>query len=234
MSAADALAASVSTMAILAALYHKKSTGKGQHINISMQDVMGWITAESWPLYFSGTVPHRIGNRHLVLAPQNIYKTKDGLVAIAVENQDNWEKLANLIGFTWQKRSFSYHKIKQIEQKVENEISSWASDKTQEYVVTTCQQLRIPAAPVLEIGDIVDHPHTWDRGMIVELEQSGFGKIRLLGSPFKLSLTPSVMENLAPSIGEHSRQILGDLLGYTDKEIESLKEEGIIVLKPEE
>lgn len=231
ISGADAMGASVSGMAILAALYYKKRTGKGQHINVSMHDVMGWITAESWPLYYADSLPLRDGNRHWVLAPQNIFRARDGLVAIAVENEAQWRNLSKLIGFTERQDSFSYEEIKGMEEDLEEKIRAWAKDKTREDVVTACQEMSIPSGPVQEIADVAEHPHTWQREMIVELEHPIGGKIKLLGSPFKLSLTPGVIQKTAPGLGQDTENILSVLLGYTQEEIAALKDEAVILPK---
>jgi crotonobetainyl-CoA:carnitine CoA-transferase CaiB-like acyl-CoA transferase len=220
----------VSAMAVLAALWHKRTTGRGQHVNISMHDIMGWVGAESWPLQYSGKEPMRDGNRHFVLAPQNVFEAQDGLVAIAVENEKQWNALCRLIGRTEGEGSFSYARMKDREEEMENRIAAWMKGKNRDEAVAACQEMKIPAGPVLEIGEVAEHPHSWAREMIVELERTGGERIKLLGSPFHMSLTPGIMESTAPLLGEHTGEVLRDVLGYSDEELRRLQEEGVILM----
>ena len=228
MSAADAMGGTVSAMAILAALFWKRKTGKGQHINLSMHDILGWVCAESWPLHYNGMGPKRDGNRHFVLAPQNLFEAKDGLVAIAIDNEKQWRSLCLMIGHEEAADSFSYSGLKEREKEMEERIASWTKEKTRAEIVAACQKMKIPAGPFLEIGEVAEHPHTWEREMIVEVEHPNGDKIKLLGSPFHLSRTPSRMRRTAPDLGQHTAEVLRLVLGYTEEEIRRLKEEEVI------
>lgn len=228
ISVADAMGSTVSAMAILGALRHKRKTGKGQHIDISMHDIMGWMTASSWPESQTGSPPYRDGNRHAQLAPQNIFQARDGLVAIAVENSDQLERLMDLIGMEDRALGVPFDQVKAHEEKIEAQIGAWAADRNKQEVVEACQQRKIPAGIVHQMADIAEHPHTHAREMIIEMKHSTSGAVKLLGSPFKMSATPGVVKSTAPNLGEHTREVLRDILYYSEKDITELAEDGII------
>jgi crotonobetainyl-CoA:carnitine CoA-transferase CaiB-like acyl-CoA transferase len=232
MSLADQLGGTFAAIPILAALHYRKKTGKGQFIDVSMQDLIAWLTQVSWPQYFvSGSRPQRHGNRHPGMAPHNAYESKDGWVVIAVENEDNWVSLLKVIGredlITDTRFNSPAKRVARVEE-VDELVTRWTKSKTVVEIVNLLNSLMIPSGPVLDLDEIVTHPHTLHREMIVELESPNIGRFKVTGSPLKMSETPGIVANPGSELGQHNEEILCDLLGYSKEEVRKLREEKVI------
>lgn len=232
MSLADQLGATFAAIPILAALHYRKRTGKGQFIDLSMHDISGWITQASWPQYFANeNKSQRYGNRHPRIAPHNAYKAKDGWVVMAIENEENWVSLLKIIGnegLISNARFNSPAKRVTLIEEVDKLIARWTKSKTVSEIVNLLDNVRIPSGPVLGLDEVVMHPHTINRNMIVEIEHPDIGRFKVTGSPLKMSETPAKVSNPAPDLGQHTEEILCALLGYTKEEVGKLRDEKVI------
>lgn len=228
VSSADNVGAATGTMAITAALHHKKRTGRGQHINISMHDVQGWMSSEAWPYLDQDGGPQRDGNHHAALAPQNLYETSDGLIVIEIETQKQLDGATSLLRLAPQTLSAA----KAIETQFDAAFIAWARERSTEEAITECDRHGIPVGKVQSMAEIAENPHTWGRDMLVELEHPVSGPLKLLGSPFKSNRAPGVVARTAPDIGQDTRAVLLELLGYDDTELQRLADEGVIEMKP--
>jgi crotonobetainyl-CoA:carnitine CoA-transferase CaiB-like acyl-CoA transferase len=88
----------------------------------------------------------------------------------------------------------------------------------------------VPVAPVLHIDEAIEDPHVKYRGIIIEVEHSRAGKIRMPGFPIKMEKTPGVINMAAPLLGEHTAQVLKEILGYSDEKIDRLRKTGTVIL----
>lgn len=226
ISAADNMGSATGAMAIAAALHHKRRTGRGQHIHISMHDIMGWLTSESWALLDTKDGPLRTGNRHFAVAPQNIFEAQDGLVAIAVETQKQLDAVCEMLGHD----PVALAESKTHEETLEASLRDWIAGRNMDGAVADCLVRNIPAAPVQGVGDVAENPFTWEREILVTLEHPESGPVKVLGSPFKSNRSQGIVNSAAPTIGAHTRQVLTDLLGYSDDRIDKLAADKIIVV----
>ncbi len=239
----DCNAAMHATTAILAALYYREKTGRGQNIDISMTDCLFHLNENNGPGYlFSGrTVPAVPNTRWAAAyAPYGLYKGKDGLIAIAALSDVLWGKLVRVMGegykwlltdprtselevrLTYQNAPFIHHILEE-----------WVGkfDSVQQ-VEDLLRQAGIPAMRVRTFAEVVDAPYIRDRDMLMKMEQPFVGEIEIYGSPFRMSETPGRVMGHAPLLGEHSREVLSLLLNYGDDEIERLFNEGVIYKEP--
>ena len=226
ISAADNLGAAAGAMAIAAALLHKRRTGRGQHINISMHDIQGWLTSQIWALLDTKAGARRNGNRHFALAPQNLFQARDGLVAIEIETQKQLDALCGMIGYA----RIALAAGKAHEAALEARLKDWVAERTTDAAIGDCLAAKVPAGRVQGIDDIADNPFTWERKMLVALKHPECGVVKVLGSPFKSTRSPGIVATAAPTIGQHSREILGQLLGYSKQRIDELAAEKIIAV----
>jgi CoA:oxalate CoA-transferase len=224
VSSADNVGAATGTMAITAALHHKRRTGRGQHINISMHDVQGWMSSEAWAYLDTPGGPQRDANHHATLAPQNLYETADGMIVIEVETQAHLNGATALLGLP----NCSLDTAKSREPEFDDALCVWARGTTTEDAIATCDHHGVPAGKVQSMAEIAEAPHTWSREMLVELEHPTSGPLKLLGSPFKSSQSPGVVARTAPDIGQHTREVLAELLGYDDTTLKALENDGVI------
>ncbi|MCJ7743147.1 MAG: CoA transferase [Dehalococcoidales bacterium] len=239
----DANAAIHATTAILAALYYREKTGRGQNIDISMTDCLFHLNENNAPGYlFSGrTVPAVPNTRWAAAyAPYALIKGPDGLIGIAALSDILWEKLVRAMGegYEWLLTDprtndlgtrLTYQNAPFIHQTLEDWVAKFDSIQQVEDLLRAAG---VPAMRVKTFAEVVDAPYIRDREMVVKMKQPFAGEIEIYGSPFKMSETPGKVMGHAPLIGEHSREILSQTLGYNDAEIDKLFAEGVIYKEP--
>lgn len=207
-----------SVIAILGALRHRDKTGEGQLIDVSQLDVMLAQSGVSITGYtLSGKLPYERQADRLP-GPQTfgMFKAKDGYVYIAADPQMH-ERLKMGMGVD--------------DLGEESEImDEWVKDKTVKEIVDALNAVSVPVAPVLHIDEAIEDPHVIYRGTIIEVEHARAGKVRMPGFPVKMEKTPGVIKRAAPMLGEHTAQVLKEMLGYSDEEIDRLRKTGIIIL----
>jgi len=231
---ADLVTPVYAAVATLAAIIHLMNTGQGQFIDISMQDCM---FANLVPEFLGDYVIHnrvlpKSGNRHPFLAPLNCYKASNGYIVIAVNSNEWWNNLLKLIG---KEELIGDSRFSRNRSRVENVdevdalIQSWTQDKSIAEVINLLGEAHIPCGPALTVDQLANDPHLLAREMIKEVDYpQPIGKLKIPGSPLKLSAIDTNIESLPPSLGEHNEQIYSELLGYDSTKIATLKEEGII------
>jgi len=239
----DANAAIHATTAILAALYYREKTGRGQNIDISMTDCLFHLNENNGPGYlFSGrTVPAVPNTRWAAAyAPYGLIKGPDGLIAIAALSDILWEKLVRTMGegYEWLLTDprtndlavrLTYANAPFIHQTLEDWVAKFDSIRRVEDLL---RMAGVPAMRVKTFAEVADAPYIRDREMVVKMKQPFAGEIEIYGSPFRMSETPGRVMGHAPLIGEHSREVLSRTLGYDDAEIDNLFAEGILYKEP--
>jgi CoA:oxalate CoA-transferase len=202
---------------VLGALRHRDKTGEGQLVDVSQLDVMMAQTGVSIVGYtLSGKLPwERQADR--LPGPQTfgMFKALDGYVYIGADPQMH-QKLMDAMG---------------VDDLGENSevMDAWVKDKTVDEVVDTLKDA-VPAAPVQNIDKALEDPQVKSRGTMIEVEHSKAGKVRMPGFPLKMEKTPGVIKMPAPLLGEHTAQVLKELLGYSDEKIDELRKSGTVVL----
>ena len=107
-------------------------------------------------------------------------------------------------------------------------IGPRAAERTTDDAENDCRANGIPAGRVQGMEEIAKNAHTWARDMLLELEHPTSGPLKLLGSPFKSTKSPGVVESTAPDIGQHTRDVLSELLGYDEEMLDALSKNGVI------
>jgi CoA:oxalate CoA-transferase len=230
---ADLSAGLFTASAILAALYHRTQSGKGQRIDIALQECVWLFTSvEFSPLYFiTGKTPQRLGNGHPAMTPGNLYPAKDGWIIISTGVLAQIQRLYTAMGRTdllntplcANQRERYKHK-----DEIDAEVSAWTRTLDCESIVKILKQADVPVAKLPTFPEVCQDPQLLERKMIIDVEQPISGKVRVPGSLYKLSQTPGNVSYPAPYLGEHNSEVYGDLLGYAEKEIEQLSTEGVI------
>ena len=166
----------------------------------------------------------RDGNHHPAVAPKNLYETRDGLLAVEVETQTHLDAVTDLLGLARCELAQS----KSRESEFDTAFTAWAAERTTDDAENDCHANGIPAGRVQGMEEIAKNAHTWARDMLLELEHPTSGPLKLLGSPFKSTRSPGVMESTAPDIGQHTRDVLSELLGYDKEMLDALSKSGVI------
>ena len=231
-SIADIFSGTLATIGILAALRVRDKTGLGQQIDISMMDAVVSLLENAIVRYtVSGEIPKRIGSSHPSIAPFDVFETRDGWLVIGIGNDNLWKKFCKLINreellnasrfTTNSKRSDNYHELKSI-------ITEWSKKKTTEEALNILIEGGIPSSEVNSVDKIVNDFNIKLRDMIIEVNHPRAGKVKIAGTPIKLSLTPGKVEIGSPLLGQHTEETLNELLRFSKEEIDRLRREGVI------
>jgi CoA:oxalate CoA-transferase len=219
-------------IAILAALYYRKVSGEGQAIDISMQDGIWAMVFPDRANYFDNhIVPKRIGNKLSSSAPFGAYNAKDGYVVICTITDPQWQKVLQAIGredLSGEQRYATRENRTKNMEEVDSLVQAWCKEKTVEEVFAILKKFQVPCSPLPTFDQVANDPHLLSRDMIVEVDQPVSGKVRLIGSVYKMSKTPGDRKKRIPEVGEHNKEIYGGLLGIDAQEMQKLKEESVI------
>lgn len=216
---------------ILIALYNREKTGKGQMVDVSLLDSqIAWLTYRAGAYFASGEVPQPMGSGHPVIVPYQAFKSKDVFVNIAVGNDQLWERFCKAVGL---ENVMNDPKFATNAKRVENreEIVKIISDlivtKDGEEWLKILTDAGVPCGPIYTVDKIFADPQVLHREMVKELDHPKAGKIKVTGIPIKLSDTPGEVETAPPVLGQHTQEVLTEL-GYSDKDLEKLKQEKVI------
>jgi crotonobetainyl-CoA:carnitine CoA-transferase CaiB-like acyl-CoA transferase len=217
---------------ITSALFKRERTGEGEYVEVGMFDtiypmlaspVSSWVTEKD--------TPPRTGNQHsgLSIAPYNAYEVEDGYVAIICIAERHWENLAREMGredLIGVERLSSKAKRANHREEVDGYIEDWLEGKAKDDVVDVLLDANVPCAPVRTVEEVVADPHLDHRNMLNYLENQTHGRdeIPVPGLPIKFagSEDPDVVP--APLLGEHTDEVLAEMLGYDEARIAELRD----------
>lgn len=220
---------------VMTALYQREKNGKGQLVDVSMHDTMYPAMASPIGAYYNndGKLPERTGNRHSGLAqsPYNVYPSEDGFVAIFCVTDRHWNNLVKCIGKNELLKDprFETNKKRVENMEVVDEIiSAWTIEQKKQDIIQDLLKSHVPCAPILSVSEFADDPHLKARGMIREIDHPTGGRIRVPGTPIRLSESPLDEITPSPLLGEHTDQILKEFINIDDNELEKLRVDGVI------
>jgi len=223
----DIQGAIYAAVAIMAALYAREKTGKGEFVDISLMDVA--VASMIMPLsfYYAGARTERGESLLSGGAPfYNLYQTADlRFISIASLEPKFWVELCKLLVLEkYEDRQLaSSEEAKQIH----DDLAAVFGQKTRDEWVKILNEHDIPCAPVYDIGEVPHDPHVTSRKMIYQMETEAFGELNQLATPIRMSQTPLSVRSPPPKLGEHTLQILQEA-GYSMNDAERLKAEGAI------
>ncbi len=217
---------------ILAAYISREKTGKGQRLEVSLLDTqVYYLTYVAQYFFHSGKIPQPIGSGHQSLVPYQAFRTKDIQIVIVAHQDNHFQQLCEAIGKPeWSKDARFATRSGRLENKalliplMEEYLQTRNGDEWLEKI----HKAGIPAGPINTLDRVLSDPQVLAREMVVEMEGPGKEKVKTLGHPWKMSETPRSTYTRPPRLGEHSREILASLLGYSQEKIDSLKQKGII------
>ncbi len=227
---ADIYSGQVAAYGIMQGLFMRERTGRGQLVDSAMLDNMLALNEGMVALYsVSGQVSERGKPRNLW--PRGAYETKDGYVALSVPDNIIWSRLCKAMGrdeliaddraATGTARSANVDTLQPV-------IEGWLGTLTREQAVETLNAKGVPCGPVYTAEDVFDDPHVKARGMIMPIEDPEFGTFGFARSAPHLSSAPELPANAAPNLGQHTREILHDLLGYDSRDVDRLAADGVV------
>ena len=217
--------------AIMAALYYREHTGEGQFIDIAMLDsimpLMGWVAAN---LLIGGQQPVLMGNDNFTAAPSGTFRTQDGYVNIAANQQKQWEDLTDALGVPelktdprFQERDTRKANRKQLTPLLEAKLSLQSTL----HWVDVLNEKGIPTGDIYGLEKALLQPQSLHRRVIETVKEPEIGDIKLFNLTAKFSKTPAAIDAPPPRLSAHTGEILRGL-GYKDDDIKALKEKGAI------
>lgn len=228
-SIADHVAGIYLAVGILIALYNREKTGRGQQVDVAMVDTIFSILENAIVNYtVAGIIPERNGNIDPSIAPFDIYDCKDGYIALGVGNDRLFKKFCDAIGHDELLEDPRYKtndlRYKNYVPDLQNIIADWCKDYTKKEIEDIMDKAGVPCGPVLNIKEVIEHPHIQAREMMVHCKHPTAGDQYFQGCVIKLSETPGSVDTPAPLLGQHNSEIFG----LTEEELKELKEEGVI------
>lgn len=211
----DMSAALYASYGTMVALYHRAMTGEGQHVDIAMVDsIFAMLETNVLRYTVDGVVPERIGSRHPISTPFDIYQAKDGYIVIAVANNPLFAKLCQVIGQPelYQDPRFETDSLRtEHERDLKGILEAWLQQHTVEEAERLIGEAGVPCSRIHSIQEIVEDEHTNIREMLVDVEHPIAGTMKLVGNPVKLSSTPPIIEKRSPLLGEHTEEVIGGI-----------------------
>ncbi len=230
----DIKSATASAFAILAALCHHQNTGEGQYIDLASQETVAILNTDMLlDFIMNGREVKRKGNRDEVMAPHNCYKCsgKDKWISIAIETDEEWESLCCVMGkedLITDERYLDTNSRWKNQDELDDIINDWTKDFDHQELMITLQKAGVAAAPSYCSEDLFNDPHIKERKIFQETEHPVIGKDWVVAPPWRLSETPASIKRQAPTIGEHNKEIICDLLGMTEDELQQLVKEEVV------
>jgi formyl-CoA transferase len=213
-------------VAILAALRRRDSTGAGQRIDLALMDsALSWLANVGENHLVSGEVPGRFGNGHPTIVPYQVFRSKDGYLAVGIGNDKQYRKFCGIAGVpelsTDERFSTNPARVRNREALIPLLERVFAARPTAEWIERLWNE-GIPAGPINTVDRALADPNTQARGMVVEMPHPKAGSVRLIGSPMKFSATPVEYRLPPPLLGEHTEEVLRDVLGMSGGAVREL------------
>ena len=220
---------------ILGALVQRERTGKGQRVEIAMHEAAVIALASAMGAVMDGDVgvPDRTGNRHpaLAMAPYNTYRCADGYVAIFTAAERHWHSMCKMLGrpelLDDPGLSSTIGRAKRMAE-VDDIVGAWTLTRTKDEVLRELNEAHVPCAPVKTAREVAHDPHLEARGFWVDVDHPRRGKTRVPISPIRLHAGgKSEIRRPAPTLGQDTEAVLGELLGFKADELARLRAEKV-------
>jgi len=232
VSIADMTAGMYAAFGILLALRVKERTGRGQAIDVSMLEGQMSLLGSMIGAYFAdGELPQPMGTAYKALLPYQTFRTKTRDLALAVGSEKLWKVFCPAISRPELADDPRYRtnadRAKNRESLITALQETFLTRSYEEWEPLLLAR-GIPMGAINDIAQVVGHPQVAARGALVEMDHPRAGKVRMVGVPVRLSETPGAVRTPAPMLGEHTGEVLKELLGLDDRQIHALREGGVI------
>ena len=218
---------------VMAAYIHRLKTGEGQRLDVSLLDGQVYLlTYIAQYYFFSGKIPGPIGSGHQSLVPYQAFKTKDIQIVIVAHQDHHFKYLCEALGKPeWAQDPRFATRPKRLENKsalipmMEEHLMTRPGDEWLELI----HKAGVPAGPINTLDRVLSDPQVLNREMVQEIEgPQGKGKVKILGNPLKFEKTPVKTFTPPPRLGQNTREILTQILGYSKEKIDYLVQKGFV------
>jgi crotonobetainyl-CoA:carnitine CoA-transferase CaiB-like acyl-CoA transferase len=217
---------------IMTALYERERTGRGRLVEVALQEALyPSLTSNLATLHYKGREAVRTGNRHGVIAPYNLYKARDGWVAILCTTDDHWQRLLRAMNRPelGQDPRFATNKARMTNlDDTDAEVERWTSTRTRQQVFEAASEHAVPAAPVRELDEVMQDAHMHERGALCWIDHPDLGRIVAMRSAIRYRGAALPAIAASAGLGQHNREIYGDWLNLDEAELADLRRDGVI------
>ncbi len=232
---ADSFAGMFAFQAVLTALWARQETGEGQFIDFS--ELEGICTMMAWPFMdyaCNGRVMAPSGNAEAGASPSGVFPAAgvDAWVAISIQGEQQWGAFCRATpGASWSEEAQWADAAFRLNHRdaLNRMVAQWTREQPPAALVHGLRMYGVNAAPVHDIAGQVADPHFWERGLFRKVTVEGLGDLTLYGSPWRLAATPTLGCTGAPRLGEHTCDVLKDVLDYDEARIRELAANNILV-----
>jgi len=230
---ADLTAGLWAAIAINAALRHKEVTGHGQHLDVSLLDTqVATLSIQGLNYLSSGEAPGLLGNAHPNIVPYQVFPTADGNIIVAVGNDAQFERFAEFIGAADLAEN---EKFATNDNRVRNRdeltliLNDIMAKEPSDHWLKGLEEIKVSCGPINRIDQVFDNEQVLAREMKIQMDHPLSPEpVDLIGNPIKMSETPATYRRPPPTMGEHTDDVLVELLEMSEEEREGLKERGVI------
>jgi crotonobetainyl-CoA:carnitine CoA-transferase CaiB-like acyl-CoA transferase len=217
--------------AMMGALYHRERTGRGQFIDVAMLDsimpLLGWVAA-NWLI--GGKPPQLLGNDNMTAAPSGTFRTRDGHINIAANEQKQWESLCDVLGIPGLKTDERFQKrdVRKANRKALTPlIEAKLVEQPTGHWVDALNAKGVPSGAILSLQDALAAPQIAHRGTLQTIEEPGIGPLRLFNLTAKFEETPGSLDSPPPRLSADTEDILLGL-GYTADDVKGFRAGGVV------
>jgi succinate--hydroxymethylglutarate CoA-transferase len=217
---------------ILAALYARHRTGKGQKVEVSLyESSLAMLVNVASNYLVSGKEGGRFGNGHPSIVPYTTYQAADGMIALAVGNDVQFVKTAAVLGHPeWaQDARFATNRARVEHRELIDGLiaEAFANDEVEAWL-SKLKDVGVPCGKINSVASALEHPHTVARHMVETAQHPTIGALKMLGIPFKFSDTPASVRRAPPTLGQHTDEVFATELGLDAKAIAKLRQDKVI------
>jgi crotonobetainyl-CoA:carnitine CoA-transferase CaiB-like acyl-CoA transferase len=229
-SLADVFTGLMAAEGILAALYQRSSTGKGQKVDVALFDsVLATLCYQAQGYLTTGVVPSRIGNRHPSLAPYETFETADGHLILGIGNDALWRSFCRAV----ERPELDDPRFETNPLRVDNYAELKAllvplfQSAPTDHWLEKLEPAGLPVGRVRSVAEALDNPQVEARRMLVDVDHPSVGRLKLTGNPIKMGMEER--DPLPPPLlGQHTEEVLAEKLGLSKEQIEALRKEGAL------
>jgi crotonobetainyl-CoA:carnitine CoA-transferase CaiB-like acyl-CoA transferase len=229
---ADIITGMYASIAICAALVHRDRSGKGQHLDLALLDSQIALLAYQNTNYFAtGKPPGRIGNLHPNIVPYQPFRASDGEVILACGNDNLFRKFCDAAGCPDLANDPQFATNgKRVENRAEitQRLQGIFSKRTKREWIDLLDAAGVPNGPINDVAQVFEEPQVRARGVKIELEHPAAGALPMVASPMRFSETPLEYRLPPPLLGQHTDEVLRDLLGQSESQIAKLRADRVI------
>jgi crotonobetainyl-CoA:carnitine CoA-transferase CaiB-like acyl-CoA transferase len=228
----DIMTGMYATIAVCAAIAHRAETGIGQHLDLALLDTqIAFLANQAMNYLATGEVPGRLGNAHPNIVPYQTFKTADGDIILACGNDNLFNKFCELAGCQHLAKD---ERFATNGKRVENRaaltplLAEVFAKRTTRDWVDALEAAGVPNGPINNLRQVFEEPQVIARGVKIELDHPTAGRVPLVASPMRFSATPLEYKRPPPTLGQHTDEILREILGMDASAIAKLRETKIV------